>query len=76
MSRKQDAIAIQNACNPAGVARTLVAAIAEMHASPDYAGTDSVKSDPAVRLIVGKLADLCGIAHELDYIALERACNE
>lgn len=60
--RNRDAIAIQaGACNPSGVARSLVQAIDEFTDSPDYTGTDSVRADPAIRLICHQLAFLLGV---------------
>jgi hypothetical protein len=60
--RYRDAIAIsQGACNPSGVARSLVAAIDEFARSADYRGTDSVCQDTAVRLICHQLAFLLNV---------------
>ena len=66
------------ACNPSGIARTLVRAIAEFQASPEYAGTDSLRADPALRLMVHQLAFLMNTT-ELDmsgdaYVAAITAC--
>lgn len=61
MSRHDDALLIQQgACNPAGIARTLVAACDECLAE----GVQQ-REDPAVRLIVHQLAYLCNVA-EID----------
>lgn len=63
--RHADAIAIQGACNPSGVAISLVEAIREVHAedraSPTPRGTIAVQEDHAVRLIVYQLAYLTGV---------------
>jgi len=60
-NRFWDADAIQQgACNPSGIARSLVKAIDEARADPGIMviGTDGVRADPAVRLIVHQLAFL------------------
>jgi hypothetical protein len=57
-----NALSIQaGACNPSGIVHALLAAIQEMRDGPDYTGTDSVRQDPALRLIVHQLAYLMGI---------------
>jgi hypothetical protein len=77
--RNRDAIAIQQgACNPSGVARALVRAIDE--AREENPDTDSIRRDPACRLICHQLAYLMGVA-EIDrelYVfgELIRACEE
>lgn len=59
--RFDDALFIQaGACNPSGVARSLVQAIAEARAD----GVDA-RTDPAVRLICHQLAFLCRV-EEID----------
>lgn len=59
--RTKDAIEIQDgACNPSGIARSLVVACRECLDE----GVDQ-RTDPAVRLIVHQLAHLCAI-HEID----------
>jgi hypothetical protein len=56
--RHKDAVAIQNgACNPAGIARSLVKACDEARAE----GVPLVGDDAAVRLIVHQLASICGV---------------
>ena len=63
--RHHDALVIQQgACNPSGVARALVQAIDEARA--ECSDTDSVRRDPAVRLICHQLAFLLG-AWELEH---------
>lgn len=60
--RHKDALGIQmGACNPSGIAHSLVAACSEIRAEPDHRGTDQITSDPAVRLMVHQLAFICGI---------------
>ena len=64
MSRFTDAYQIQQgACNPRGIARALVKACDE--ADQDTQGTDGIRSDPAVRLILHQLNFLCNVG-ELD----------
>jgi hypothetical protein len=59
--RHKDAIAIQRgACNPSGVARSLVCAIDE--ARNEGLDTNGIRNDPAVRLIVHQLEFLCHIS--------------
>jgi hypothetical protein len=63
--RHRDAIAIQQgACNPSGIARSLVQAIDEARA--ENGATDSVRADPACRLICHQLAFIMGVG-EIDY---------
>lgn len=50
----------QGACNPSGVARSLVKAIDE--ARGECADTDSVCADPAVRMICHQLAFLLRVS--------------
>ena len=74
MRRHNDAIGIQQgACNPSGIARSLVAACDECRANGVPAATDA-----AVRLIAHQLAFLCD-THALDgtdtYSALLRECE-
>lgn len=70
MTRTADALAIQQgASNPSGVARALVRAIDEFQSSPQYTGTDSVRSDPAIRLICHQLAFLLGVRQLDDDLA-------
>jgi hypothetical protein len=54
MNRFQTAIAIQDACNPSGVAHSLLQAMTEARAEGQFTLTE----DPAVWLIVQKLASL------------------
>lgn len=64
-NRYEEAITCQDAVNPSGVARVFTEQCAAFMRSPDYTGTDSVKRDPALRLIAYKLADLMGL-HGMD----------
>lgn len=57
-NRFKVAIEIQDACNPSGVARELVRVIKDAMDDPECTGTDWVRQDPAVRLVVNKLMDL------------------
>lgn len=80
MKRHTDALAIQQgACNPSGIAHSIVAACSEMRALPNY-GTREICADPALRLMVHQLAFLCNVA-EIDgtldvYGQLTRACED
>ena len=76
--RHADALLIAaGACNPAGIARTLVAAIDEAMAEPTYTGTDALRADPALRLIVNQLQFLMGNGEmDLDQCTLcEESCR-
>ena len=58
-NRFKDAhLIFQGACNPSGIARSLVAACDEARA--EGRGTDAVRRDPACRLITAQLAFLMG----------------
>jgi len=60
--RFSDALAIQaGACNPSGIAHSIVAACQEARAEPDHGGTADLCADPAIRLMVHQLVFLCGI---------------
>jgi hypothetical protein len=80
MKRHSDAIAIQlGACNPSGIALSIVEACREIRAGNGYNGTAYITSDPAVRLMVHQLAFICKaddayIADE--YSALVEACEQ
>ncbi len=77
--RHQDALDIQaGACNPSGIAHSLIAACAEVRAEGD--GTDAIRADPAIRLITHQLAYLMN-TREFDdtldaYSVATRACTE
>jgi dienelactone hydrolase len=80
MKRHSDAIAIQlGACNPSGIALSIVEACREIRAGSAYNGTADITSDPAVRLMVHQLAFICKAddAHIADeYSALIEACEK
>ena len=60
-NRFQDAIDMQSACNPSGVAHSIIEAIKQVRDEPAYKGTESVRTDPAIKLMVYQLAYLCGV---------------
>lgn len=69
MKRHSDALAIQGgACNPSGIALSIVAACNEIRSEPN-AGTVQITSDPAVKLMVHQLAYICGIIHGVEEFA-------
>jgi hypothetical protein len=78
MNRYKDALDIQNACNISGVARHLVRTIDDVMNSPDYTGTRGLTDDPAVRMIVHKLADMCALHDQpfLYYVEMHDECEE
>lgn len=59
-NRFDEALLLQDACNPSGVAHTLIRMFDDIRKDPE-AGTDTLRRDPAVRCTVAKLADLCGL---------------
>jgi hypothetical protein len=79
MKRHRDAIAIQHgACNPSGIALSIVEACREIRAGSGYNGTVDVTSDPAVRLMVHQLAFICRADDAYiadDYSTLIEACE-
>lgn len=60
-NRFSDAILVQDACNPSGVALDLHRICCEV--SKETGSTDAVRRDQAVILFVAKLADLCGLEY-------------
>lgn len=72
-NRFAEALALQDACNPSGVALTLTEMFRQI--SEEGGGTADKCADPAIRVAVMKLADLCGIDVEGDLEAY-RACEE
>lgn len=56
----RDALAVQNACNPSGIAHSMAALCEQMHAQG--LSTTAIADHPATRLYAAKLADLCGIS--------------
>jgi hypothetical protein len=77
-NRYKEALDVQDACNPSGVARLFYDLACEFHRSPEYTGTDSVRNDPALRLIAYKLCELMGHCASLSeaFEAAEKACIE
>ena len=80
--RNSDALAIAaGACNPSGIAYSIIDACQEICSGPDYRrrGTIAITSDPAVRLMVYQLAFLCGADSRMDavgvYDNLIKACE-
>jgi len=68
--RHSDAIAIQDgACNPSGIAHSIIAAIAELRADPGTASTAAICGDSAVRLMVHQLAFICGVTNGIEDMA-------
>ncbi len=77
--RHGDAIAISDgACNPSGIAHAIIEACQEMRLDPAYRGTDAIRSDPAIRLMVHQLAFLCGVGEfqSFDWSAARKECGE
>ena len=61
-NRHNDAMTIQlGACNPSGIAHSIVQACCEIRSEPSFTGTAQICSDPAIRLMVHQLAFICGI---------------
>ncbi len=62
--RHRDAYYIQNpgACNPSGIAHSIVKACQEIRDNPLHQGTCEIRNDPAIRLMVHQLAYLCNVA--------------
>jgi len=79
--RYRDALAIQaGACNPSGIAHSILDACREIREEPNHSGTAQITSDPAVRLMVHQLAFICRaddayMAGDV-YHALTKACEE
>jgi hypothetical protein len=65
-NRYQTALDVQDACNPSGVGKLFERETHAFMDSPDYKGTDSVRNDPALRLIAYKLCELMGICASLE----------
>ena len=60
-NRFDNAIGIQQgACNPSGIAHSILEACAEIRALPNV-GTSAITSDSAIRLMVHQLAFICGV---------------
>ena len=58
----QDAIDVQDACNPSGVALSLHNLCCSL--SREGLGTDDIRRHPAVILFTAKLADLMGLDYQ------------
>lgn len=67
----RDALAVQNASNPSGIAHSFAALCEQMHAQG--LSTTAICDHPAARLYAGKLADLCGIDLHYPLDAEEKA---
>lgn len=75
MNRFDNAIAIQKgACNPSGIVSSLLGAIRE--AREENPDTDSIRNDPAVRLICHQLAFLLNVREIEDSFTLYHALME
>ena len=78
-SRFRDALAIVDpgACNPSGIALSIVEACREIR-EHETTGTQETCHDPAIRLMVYQLASICGVAeYALERcIADEAACKK
>jgi hypothetical protein len=76
-SRFRDALASVNpgACNPSGIAHSIIEACCEIR---EHEPIGSTADDPAIRLMVYQLASVCGVPdYTLErYIADEAACQE
>ena len=76
-SRFRDALVIVNpgACNPSGIAHSIIEACREIR---QHEAKGSTADDPAIRLMVYQLESVCGVAdYALErYIADEAACKE
>lgn len=74
--RNKTAIQIQNACNPSGIAHAFIEACKEFRDSPADKGTDSLRADPALRLIAYQLSWLMGADMTLtEYARLTDLCR-
>lgn len=74
MSNRFDlALLSQSACNPPGLARSLVAWCDEI--SAEGGNTYKVCTDPAVRLLTYQLAHLMSVTGSFDYSALLAECE-
>jgi hypothetical protein len=77
--RHRNALAINNgACNPVAITHSLIRAFEELRA--ENAGTDQMREDPAVRLMVHQLSWLTrsgAVTFEFgDYSAAVAACEK
>ena len=79
MKRYRDADGIFNlgACNPSGIALSIVEACQEMRAEPTHTGTQEICEDPAIRAMVYQLAYICGLdTTTADYLNISNALIE
>lgn len=54
-------INLGGACNPSGIAHAIVDACREVRAEPTFTGTDELRKDPAIRLMLHHLCYLYGM---------------
>ena len=71
--RAQRALDVQSACNVSGVAHSLADLCSEV--LQETRSTGALRSDPAIRLYVAKLADLCGLEYAYP-LESDAACAE
>lgn len=70
-NRYENALLVQQgACNPSGIAKTIYDMCAEIRAEPDHGGTEQIRNDPAIRLLVHQLAYLCKVSEIDDSLTL------
>lgn len=59
-----DALQVQNACNPSGVANGMYRAVCDLRELlGSEGGTDALRVHPITQLWAAKLADLCGLQY-------------
>lgn len=66
-----DALSVQNACNPSGVAHSFAALCEQMHGAG--LSTSAICEHPAAQLYAAKLADLMGLNYHWPRQAEEKA---
>jgi hypothetical protein len=78
MKRFQVALNVQSAVNPTGVAHAFLNACSAFRDTPECTGTESIKNDPALRLIVYQLAYLMGASDMplIEYQKLVHHCED
>lgn len=78
--RHRDAVGVVlGACNPSGIAHSIVEACKEIREEKTFAGTASITEDPAIKLMVFQLAYICGLitgAEEFARAPYYRQCEE
>lgn len=67
----RDALAVQNACNPSGVAHSYTDLCSAMHQAG--LSTVAICDHPASQLYAAKLADLCGLSYHYPSAAEAKA---